>query len=474
MTEVKQPTQASRRVSDQLVSRRSALALGVAGAATAGLAELAPAAKINSRATGKSVILLWMAGGPSQIDTWDPKPTRPAENRGPFSTIGTSVSGIQVCEHLPRQAAMLDRFTLIRSVECRHGEHSPNKVFQTGNEDAKPRSSKRGELYPAIGSIVAKFHGANQPGMPPYVAFNRDPAHVARAGFIGMQFDPMNGHRAGGLPEYRGFGRLKDSAKELSESGRFGLPDGLDRDRLLLRDRLLRSLNRLPNEADVSGSLAARDAFQQQAIDMVLGGRAGAAFDLSREPEAIRQRYGPQLWCQQALLARRLIEAGTSFVTIDLSMGINAGDWDSHGTEHVFGGIESGLKPLLPTFDHLITTLVSDLNSRGMLDDVLVLALGDFGRSPVMGTQRGFTGGRNHWKGVGAMCLAGGGFRHGQVIGASDREGGAIHSRPVRPSDIAATIYHHMGIAPDATYLDNSGRPIPIVEGRGEPIAEIL
>lgn len=474
MTDSRSSIQAGRHASDQLVSRRSALALGVAGAAAAGLPHPVSATNANSRASGKSVILLWMAGGPSQIDTWDPKPLRPAENRGPFSAIRTSVPGTHICEHLPRQAAMLDRFTLIRSVECRYGEHSPNKVFQTGNTDARPRSSSRGELYPAIGSIVAKFHGANQPGMPAYVAFNRDPAHVARGGFLGMQFDPMNGHRAGGLPEYHGFGRLTETARELSEAGRFGLPAGLDRDRLLIRDRLLRSLNRLPNEADVSGTLAARDAFQQQAIDMVLGGRAGAAFDLSREPDEVRQRYGKQLWCQQALLARRLIEAGTSFVTIDLSMGINAGDWDSHGTEHVFGGIETGLRPLLPTFDHLITTLVSDLESRGLLDNVLILALGDFGRSPVMGTQKGFTGGRNHWKGVGAMCLAGGGFRHGQVIGASDRTGGAIHSRPVRPSDIAALVYHHMSIPPDTTYLDNSGRPIPIVDGSGQPPAELL
>lgn len=266
----------------------------------------------------------------------------------------------------------------------------------------------------------------------------------------------------------------KDTAKELSESGRFDLPEGLDRNRVLYRDRLLKGLNRFSSSADASGVLTARDALQQQAIDLVLGGRATAAFDLSREPEAVRQRFGDQLWCQQALLARRLIEAGTSFVTIDLSMGINAGDWDSHGTEHVFGGIESGLKPLLPVFDHLLTTLVSDLEARGMLDDVLILALGDFGRTPVIGTQNGFTGGRNHWKGVASMCVAGGGFRHGQTIGSSDPTGGTIATRPVTPAEIAATVYHHMGIPLDSTYVDNSGRPILIVDGPGEPIRELL
>lgn len=459
--------------SSHLLNRRSALALSTAGIATAALPSQSFAGTIR-RPTGKSVILLWLAGGPSQLDTWDMKPGRPIENRGPFRPVSTSVAGIEICEHLPLQAAMMDRFTVIRSVECRHSEHSPNKVFQTGNSAASPRASNRGDLYPAIGSIVAKLHGANQPGMPPYVAFNRDPAHVARGGFLGMHYDPMNGHRAAGLPDYKGFGRLTDQAKAVSEAGKFGLPEGLNRDRLLSRNNLLQGVNVLPDIADVDGSLVANERIRRQALDMILGGRASAAFDVSPEPDSLRRKYGNHLWCQQALLARRLIEAGSSFVTIDLTMGINAGDWDSHGTEHVFGGIESGLKPLLPTFDHLITTLVSDLEDRGMLDDVLILAMGDFGRSPIMGTQKGFTGGRNHWKGVMSMCVAGGGFRHGQVIGASDDSGGAIDSRPVTPADLAATVYHHMNIPLTSTYEDHSGRPIPIVEGNGTPLPELI
>lgn len=459
---------------ERLIDRRSALAIGAAGVTSLGLAASSGAAPLERKSTGKSVILLWMAGGPSQIDTWDPKPDRSSENRGPFATIETRVPGITLCEHLPRQADMMDRFTLIRSVNCKYGEHSPNKVFQTGNRDASPRKSSRGELYPAIGSLVAKFHGSNHYGMPPYVAFNRDPAHIAKGGFLGMQFDPMNGHRAAGLPEYEGFGRLSEAAQEQSQAGKFELPPGLNSRRLQVRQKLLTGLDRFPGRVDPSGAMTAHGFFQNQAMQMVLGGRAQEAFDLSREPADVRRRYGEQLWCQQALLARRLIEAGTSFVTIDLSMGINAGDWDSHGTEHVFGGIESGLKPLLPTFDHLLTTLVADLESRGMLDDVLILALGDFGRTPVMGTQGGFTGGRNHWKGVMSACLAGGGFRHGQVIGASDRDGGTIAERPVEPDDLAAMIFHHMDIPPGSTYLDHNGRPLHIIDGAGEPLRELL
>lgn len=449
------------------------MAAGVASVSGACLPVLSKAGSSEHATSRKAVILLWMAGGPSQIDTWDPKPGRTAENRGPFSTIATSVPEIMISEHLPKQAAMMDRFTILRSVDCASSEHSPNKVFQTGNRNASPRKSSRGDLYPAIGSIVAKFRGSNHSGMPLYVAFNRDPAHVAKGGFIGMRYDPMNGHRAAGLPEYRGFGRLTEQATAQYEAGRFELPAGLSARRVRLRDGLLRRLNGLPGHIDLNGAMDASDHFQQQAMNMVLGGRAQEAFDLSREPQDVRDRFGSQLWCQQALLARRLIEAGTSFVTIDLSMGINAGDWDSHGTEHVFGGIESGLKPLLPTFDHLITTLVSDLESRGMLDDVLIVAMGDFGRDPILGTQRGFTGGRNHWKGVSSVCLAGGGLKHGQIIGASDRTGGHIHDRPVLPSDMAATIYQHMDVPLDATYLDTSGRPLYIVADDGEPIREL-
>ncbi len=461
-----------------VLTRRNMLRAGAIGIGGLTLADVlrarAAAAEQGQAKSRKSVILLWMAGGPSQIDTWDPKPERPAENRGPFANIETAVPGIRVCEHLPKQAAMMDRFTIIRSVDCSRSEHSPNKVMQTGNKLASPRKSSRGELYPAMGSIVAKFRGANLPGMPPYVAFNRDPAHVAKGGFVGMRYDPMNGHRAAGLPEYKGFGRLTQEATEISMAGRFALPNGLTTERVRNRGELLASLNRLRSEIDRTGAMDALDHFQQQAVEMVLGGRAQQAFDLSREPKEARDRYGKNLWCQQALLARRLVESGVSFVTLDLSNGINAGDWDSHGDNHVFGGISTGLKPLLPVFDHLVTTLVGDLEERGLLDDVLVVAMGEFGRTPIIGTQTGFSGGRNHWPRVMSMCLAGGGLRHGQAIGSSDREGGMIQDRPVTPADLAATIYRHMGLPLDATYVDTSGRPIYIVEDNGQPLAELF
>lgn len=457
---------------------------GIAGVTAADvLRARSAAAEVGTPTNSKSVILLWMAGGPSQIDTWDPKPDRPRENRGPFSTINTALPGVAICEHLPKQAAMLDQFTIIRSVDCAGSDHSPSVVMQTGNRQARPSSNPRGSFYPAIGSIVAKFTGPNQPGMPPYVAFNRDPDHVPGGGYIGMQHDPMNGHRAAGLPAYAGFGRLIGYRAEVDREMHFTLPEGITSRRLRDRRALSASLDRLRGEIDRSGTMDALDQFQQRAVDMILGGRAQAAFDISREPQTARDRYGNHLWCQQALAARRLIEAGVSFVTIDLSMGVNAGDWDSHGMEHPFGGIASspdprwgskGLQPLLPVFDHLITTLVGDLSERGLLDDVLILAFGDFGRDPVMGTQTGFTGGRNHWPRVMSMCLAGGGLNHGQIIGSSDPQGGQIKDRPITPADLAATIYRHIGVPLDATYLDTAGRPNYIVDGNGEPISDLF
>src|SRR5437879_6876140 len=198
--------------------------------------------------------------------------------------------------------------------------------------------------------------------------------------------------------------------------------------------------------------MEAMDRYGQQAVELVIGRRAREAFDLSREPEKVRERYGKHLWCQQALLARRMVEAGVAFVTLDLSYHTASGTWDTHGDNiPPYGGIKKGLGPLLPLFDHLVTTLVGDLHDRGLADEVLVIAMGEFGRTPQVGTQ-GSTDGRNHWPYVMSTCLAGGGLKHGQVIGASDRQGGQVARRPVTPGDLAATIYQFMGVPLDTEY----------------------
>lgn len=427
-------------------------------------------AEAASTPSHKSVILLWMSGGPSHIDMWDPKPGRPLQNRGPFGVIRTRLPGIFLCEHLPRQAAMLDKFTIIRSVDPNKSNHEPNRVFQTGNLEAEPRLNPIGHLYPAIGSIVSKYHGANQPDMPPYVSFHRSRNHVAFAGYLGMEYDPFPGNLATNLPIYNDVG--KDSGR-LTKANLFQAIKGLNAHEMKQRLTLSQELDQLRREIDNSGAMSAMDRYQQQAVELVLGGEARAAFNLNNEPEKTRERYGNHLWCQQALIARRLVQAGVAFVTIDLNYHPASGTWDTHGDNiPPYGGIRKGLKPLLPLFDHLLTTLVSDLEAHGLLDEVLVIAMGEFGRTPQMGTQES-TDGRDHWPYVMSMSLAGGGLRHGQVIGESEKDGGAIKANPVTPSDLAATIYRHMGVPLDTTYLDPTGRPRSIVD-TGKPIEALF
>lgn len=459
-----------------VASRRNFLKASLAGVAGLSLpALLQTQAQATSAGqslpAGKSVILLWMTGGPSHIDTWDPKPDRPLNNRGPFGVTQTRIPGVQVCEHLPRQAAMMDRFTLIRSMDCRGSNHEPNQVMQTGLREAAPRANPRGHLYPAIGSIVAKHHGANARGMPAYATFMKSRSHIAFAGYLGRQFDPFQADHAARLPVYTNVGV---DTGQMTNAGMFQLASDVSPSRLNARQSLRANFDVLRNDLDQSGVMAAMDEHGRQAMEMLTGQRARQAFNLEQEPVAVRERYGRHLWCQQALLARRLVEAGVAFVTIDLSYHTASGTWDTHGDNiPPYGGISRGLGPLLPRFDHLLTTLVSDLEQRNLLDNTLVIAMGEFGRTPNMGTQDS-TDGRNHWPVVSSICLAGGGFRHGQVIGATERDGGHIKSRPVTPADLAATIYHHFGIPLSTTYEDHSGRPHPVVPENGQVIRELI
>ncbi|MCS6866223.1 MAG: DUF1501 domain-containing protein [Gemmataceae bacterium] len=453
-----------------LLSRRNLLKASVAGFGGLSL----PAwlqAREQHRLAPKSVILLWMTGGPSHIDTLDPKPERPVENRGPFGVTKTRLPGVLICEHLPKLAAMLDRFTVIRSVDPRGSNHEPNTVMQTGNLLAEPRTNPEASHYPAIASLVAKFRGANHPQVPPYVAFMRSRSHIAFAGVLGKQYDPFLANEAARLPVYDLVG---NDTGTISGGKMFELPIDVSPHRMADRQQLLWNLDRLRADIDKSGVMAGLEKYEQQAVGMLTGGRVRDALDLAREPQRSRDRYGRHLWCQQALLARRLVEAGTAFVVLDLSYHTASGTWDTHGDNiPPYGGIKKGLGPLLPLFDHLITTLVDDLDQRGLLKQTLVIAMGEFGRTPQLGTQ-GSTDGRNHWPYVMSMLLAGGGLKHAQVIGSSTKDGGAIQERPVTPGDLAATIYRYFGIPLDATYTDATGRVLNLLPHGGEPLKELF
>ena len=265
----------------RVTSRRSVLKAGLAGMAGLSLADLLrlrsqAADSGKSMPAGKSVILLWMTGGPSHIDTWDVKPDAPREIRGPFSAIRTKLPGVQLCEYLPRQAAMMDKLTIIRSVDARFSNHEPNQVFQTANLAAEPRLNSEAEKYPAIASIVARHRATVHPSMPPSVVLNlQDRSHVAWGGYLGKQFDPFLGNQASSL---------------------FKLPRGLDQDRIASRQTLQQQFDRLRRDLDLSGSMAAKDRFDQQAIDIVAGRKAQAVFDLcARTARHSRPLWKPQL-----------------------------------------------------------------------------------------------------------------------------------------------------------------------------------
>ena len=350
-------------------------------ASLAGFAGLSLPALLQSRAEcgqkqtrtrATSVIQIWLSGGPSQLDMWDMKPDMPAEIRGPFKPISTSVPGIQICEHLPLQAAMLDKFAIIRSMDATASNHTPI-TFQAANPKAQRTDiGRQGGGYPSMGSVAAKVRGANHPGMPPFVALaNSMVADIYGAGDLGQQFAPLDGMRV---------------------DGKFSLPSGVEVPRLQDRDQLRRELDLFRRRVDSAVSFQQQDRYTQEAFNLVLGGAAQRAFDLSGEPDGVRDRYGRDSFGDKALLARRLVDAGVTFVTMSDAWG----HWDHHGDEVQWGGIVKGLTPMLPVLDRGLTALIDDLEQRGLLETTLVIVIGEFGRSPVMTK----TAGRDHWQGV--------------------------------------------------------------------------
>jgi uncharacterized protein (DUF1501 family) len=432
-------------------SRRWFLQTGLAGLAGLSLPDV-----LRSRAAGsgggerKAVILIWLSGGPSQLDIWDPKPDAPAEVRGPFGSIPTRVPGVRISEHLPLQAKIMDRLALIRSVDCRSSTDHYPAPMQAGNALAQ-RSNIASTVptHPSMGAVAARFRGPNHPQMPAFIGL-ADPAlyhaDVLGAGPLGGAYEPAPGNEM---------------------AGRLALPRGVNVARAQDRDGLRLQFDRLERDLDRGDTMARVDHYNQQALRMVLSGRARQAFRLDEECPRLRDAYGRNSFGEKALLARRLVEAGVTFVTISPIFGY----FDNHGDDVVWGGLVKGLKPLLPCLDQAVYALVNDLHSRGLLDDTLVLAMGEFGRSPIF-SQRG-TGGREHWSNCMSILLAGGGLAHGQVVGSTDSKGGEVKDARVTPSDLGATVFRHLGIDLEAQWIDHQGRPQSIVTEGGRPIPEL-
>jgi hypothetical protein len=442
------PAPGSRSSLIRVGSRRWFLEVGLAGLGGLTLPQLLSARDASTagrNGSPKSVILFWLSGGPSHIDMWDPKPEAPQEIRGPYGVIPTKIPGVQFCEHLPKQAAIADKLTILRSVDCRASNHTPI-TMQAGNPLARRSDDGRdGAGYPSMGSVVAKFKGPNHPSLPAFVGLADSwVADVWEAGEMGQNYSPVKGNEL---------------------AGKFGMPTGVTIPHLSDRDQLRQSLDRFGRGLETNKSLERLDQYTRQAYEMVLSGRVQQAFDVSAEKPETRSAYGDDSIGQKALLARRLVESGVSFVLVSGAWGY----FDHHGDNVRWGGIEKGLTPLLPSVDRTLHTLITDLEQRGLLDSTLVMMMGEFGRSPVINKEAG----RDHWTNVMSMVVAGGGLRHGQVVGSTDSRGGDIQSNPVRPQDLAATTFRYFGIDLNANWTNSRGRPIPIVTEGGRPIPEL-
>jgi uncharacterized protein (DUF1501 family) len=411
------------------VSRRNFLQVGAAGVAGLTLANFLQADESRQNDASyskKSIINVYLGGGPSHMDTFDLKPEAPKEFRGEFQPIDTNVSGIQICEHLPRLASMMDQLAIIRSISGLAEEHSPHQT-ETGWSEQSLRSSGG---RPSLGSVVAKLHGANNGAAPTFV----DLSGHTRHGYLGSVYGAFR-------PDGEGRANLK-------------LAGGVTTTRLDDRQRLLSGLDRLKRDADASGSMKAMDSFAQRAVSVITSGDVAQALDLSQEDPRLRERYlgGSQTPNQENdrfLVARRLISAGVRCVSLAW------GGWDTHADN--FGH----LKRQLPPLDQGLAVLIEDLTAHGLLRDTIVVVWGEFGRTPRVNTG----GGRDHWPRAMSVLLAGGGLQTGQVIGATNRLGEQPKDRPVHLQDVFATLYQHMGIDPKYTTLvDNNGRPQYLVD----------
>ena len=437
------------------------------------LLEAAAHSPHKGRGTARSVILMNLFGGPSHLDMFDLKPDAPADIRGEFRPIGTSVPGLSICEHLPGVAKLMDRATLIRSVSHGYNSHNPYSVLTgfTGGNDAENYFAKRTD-HPGIGS-VCQYLGLGRKDVPPYVfmpALAGYSQALRRAGpyggYLGSQYDPLFTVCDPTFP--REFDQDKSSYDPVPPYGEPKAPSlaahpDMTVDRLDGRHTLLEQLNARVASLEASGAAERMGEFRRLAFSLLTSSKTRAAFDLASEPESVRQRYGRTLYGSSMLLARRLVEAGSKFVAVNTESR-GAGHWDSH--QNNFGMLKQFH---LPTLDQVYVALVEDLEQRGLLDSTLVVVMGEMGRTPRINKNAG----RDHWPQCGFCLMTGGGVKSGLVFGKTDKHAAYPTDRPVTPGDLVATIYQLLGVDPELKLLDLSGRPVHIAHG-GEPIWDII
>jgi len=434
------------------VSRRSFLQIGAAGLASFGLPELLQARNESKGGKDTRVILIWLDGGPSHMDTYDLKPAAPPEYRGFWRPIATNVPGIQVTEMFPKHAKVADKFSIVRSLWHNDGDHFGGAHRMLTGRPGATGADTTGK-YPSIASIATRIVGARKRGLPAYVSVPHASSVGIRPGYfganyLGQQYDPFE---TDGDPNNPAF-----SVRNLK------LADGLTVDRISDRRTLLKSFDTLRQDVDSSGQFDTMNRFEQQAYELVTSAEVRKAFDLSTEDPKLRDRYGRNSWGQSTLLARRLAESGVTFTTVLY------GGWDHHWD------LKAGMENYLPKVDAAVASLFEDLSSRGLLEKTMVLVCGEFSRTPRMndGSGRG-TPGRDHWGNSLSVLIGGGGLKGGVVVGSTDARGEAPKDRPLTPQDLHATIYHALGIDPYTAFLNHQGRPVPAID-HGEPIRELL
>ena len=416
-------------------TRRSFLSAGFLGLGGLALPQLLQAREeAGSTAKKTSVIYIELTGGPTQIETYDPKPEAPAEYRGPLGVVKTKLPGVYFSELMAEQAKVADKLAIIRSMHHSSSSHDTSShLTQTGHYKIGRKGGKNS--FPAIASTTARLKGANGPGVPPYVSIGRAMRN-GRAAFLGNAYDPFI---AGGDPNKANFKvsnlDLLPELKLQRVNDRKGLLDALDENRRLV---------------DTTRTAESIGKFNGQAFDLLTGDGARKAFNISAENTRTRERYGRNTTGQSMLLARRLVEAGVSYVTVTV------GSWDDHSK------IADRMKSKGPAYDQGLAALIGDLHERGLNRDVLVVAMGEFGRTPRINK----TAGRDHWGRLMSVLMAGGNFRMGQIIGSSNAKGEVPVDNPYRPENVIATMYQHLGINSGETVNDLTGRPRYLLENR--------
>tara|TARA_R110002111_G_scaffold100976_6_gene156514 strand:+ start:73033 stop:74394 length:1362 start_codon:yes stop_codon:yes gene_type:complete len=438
------------------VTRRNFVQAGLLGAGGLGLADLLKLkaeAAIHPTQQDTNVILFWLSGGPGHMETWDPKPEAPAEYRGPFQSIATSLAGVRFSELMPGQAKLAEHLAVLRTVNHGSGDHTKgNHWMLTGFEGpAFNAPDNRVQRRPAMGSAASFLRGPNQAGMPPYVGVPHLRGGTDNlfhySSYIGGGSNPFIVNSDPNTSDF--------SVKNLT------LTKGLTLDRLRNRQQLLGSLDVLPRSQEKL--ILDVDEHQQKAFALLNSKGVRSAFDIAAEPDSLRDSYGRHTFGQSALLARRLIEHGVTFVTV------NCVPWDHHGSPGQYN-TEEGARKLIPPLDAAIAGLVRDLMDRGLYEKTLVVAMGEFGRTPRMNKYAG----RDHWGRTFSVLMGCGGMKMGQVIGRSNKHGENVVERPVSPQDVAATIYRHLGINPQRVmFRDRLDRPLPLLDN-GEAVSELF